>query len=283
MADREPIGPNDRPTGEMTDPRPAQGAAHASHDLFVIAAAADRDADAPARSAAEAQMRDCAECAALFEDLQAISTGLAALPRALPVTRDFRLSPERAASLRRRGWRAAFDSFFRGPSLRPFGSALATLGFAGLLLTVALPGLLNLGALGSGASTTSAPGVRDQSNGGAPVPAAASPASAPAVATSATGKAGGTAAPVDNGAGSGSASQATAAPAGTGAFAYAAPSLTAGVADGADDTANGPTFGPSPAPADPLAFLPWLSLGAFLVGIVLLAIARIGGGRRIGS
>lgn len=267
MADREPTGADDRRTTEMTDPRPAQGAAHAGHDLLVLAAAVDRDADAVARSAAHAQTRDCPDCAALFADLQALSTGLAALPRALPVSRDFRLSPERATSLRRRGWRAPFDGLFRSPSLRPLGSALATIGFAGLLLTVGLPGLLGMSGSGSGA--TAAPAALDQSGGGAPAAAAASPASAPQLSTS------------------GSAPQPSAAPAApsaTGAYAYAAPSRTAGVASGAYDAESGQAFGPaSPAPLDPLSFLPWLSLGAFIVGVGLLAVARIGGRGRTGS
>jgi len=281
VADREPIGENDRPTGEMTDPRPAQDAPHASHDLFVIAAAADRAADATARSAAEAQMRDCAECAALFADLQALSGGLAALPRELPVPRDFRLSPEQAAALRRRGWRAVFDNLFRSPSLRPFGSALATIGFAGLLLTVGLPGLLGMGAGGS--SPTAAPAAISLPAGGAPAAAGASPALAPELSTAGTGKAGASP-PADTSVGNGSASQPSAAPAATSDFAYAAPSASAGSAFGATGTVSGRAAGSlAPAPIDPLAFVPWLSLGAFLVGIVLLAMARIGGRSRTGS
>src|SRR5262249_38395692 len=158
----------------------------ASHDLFVIAAAADRDADRTARATADAQMRDCAECAALFADLQAISAGLTTLPRELPAPRDFRLSPERAASLRRRGGRAAFDGLFHSPSLRPFGNALATIGFAGLLLTVGLPAVLHVG----GGSTASAPAILSgggQSTGGS-VGAAATAASGPEVATDGSGK-----------------------------------------------------------------------------------------------
>ncbi len=273
----------------MTDPRPAQGGAHASHDLFVIAAAADRDADPTARAVAEAQARDCAECASLLADLQAISTGLATLPRELPAPRDFRLTPDRAASLRRRGWRTSLDGLFRSPSLRPFGNALATIGFAGLLLTVGLPAVL--GGFGGGAA--SAPAILSnggQSTGGYPA-AAASPASAPEISTSGSGKAGPTSVPADNAAASdasGGAAQGTAAPApnASGAYAYgAASSPTSSDRLAAEDQSNGRgSYGPlAPSTPDPLSYLPWLSLGAFLVGIALLGMARLGGRARTRS
>jgi len=263
----------------MTDPRPAQGAAHASHDQFVIAAAADRDADATARAAADAQLRECADCAALFADLRAISTGLASLPREVQAPRDFRISPERAASLRRRGWRAAIGGLFGSASLGPLGTAFATLGFAGLMLTVAIPALF--GGLGAGGGS-SAPALTQQSQQ-AP---AASAASAPEVVSG--GPKAGSPAPADNAAGGGAGSVvgASAAPAGSG------DRFSAGGASQAP-THSLDALGPyrsgsggtpvTPAPLDPLAFLPWLSLGLFVVGLGLLVMASFGGRVRAGS
>src|SRR5207247_1590128 len=83
-------------------------------------------ADDATRAAARAQIATCEDCAALFADLRAISENLTALPRTLPVARDFRISPERAATLRPRGWRRLLGGFGRGPSLRPLASALTT-------------------------------------------------------------------------------------------------------------------------------------------------------------
>jgi len=284
VADREPIGGTDRPNGDMTDPRPAQGAAHASHDPFVLAAAADRDADTMTRLAAEHQVRACEECASLFADLQALSAGLSGLPRELPAPRDFRLTPERAASLRRPGWRAALDGLFRNPSLRPFGTALATLGFAGLFLTVAMPAVI--GGLGSAGSAPAALSTQG-SPGSAPeaVPAA-SAAAAPGV--GAGGAAGGgkvvATPPADTSTGGSLGAAASGQPT-VGRYGYGGQTP---LPTGDRFAANGQrdAHGPGPAPAtpaiDPLAFIPWLSLGAFVVGLGLLLAARLGGRARVG-
>ena len=182
MADREPQRPKDRPSGDMTDSRRTERTDHAAHDLDVLAAAADRNVDDTTRIAAERQVAECRDCAALFADLRLISSGLAGLPKELTVARDFRITPERAAKLRPAGWRGALRGLFgSGPSLRPFASALTTLGIAGLLLTVALPGVI--GGLG-GASAGAAPlterilstvgssvgGGGKANDGGSPVP-----------------------------------------------------------------------------------------------------------------
>jgi hypothetical protein len=143
---------------------------HATHDLDVLAAAADRGVEDATRIAAERQVAECQDCAALFADLRLISTGLAALPKELAVSRDFRISPERAAKLRRAGWRGVVQGLFgSGPSLRPFASALTTLGVAGLLLTVALPsvgGFLSFGAATGAAPELNAGGQPASTSGG---------------------------------------------------------------------------------------------------------------------
>src|SRR2546426_7121451 len=123
--------------------------AHATHDLLVIAAAADRDADDATGLAAQAQIAGCDDCAALFADLRAINLNLTSLPRTLPVTRDFRISPQRAAQLRSGGWRRVVEGFASGASLRPLASAFTAVGVAGLLLTVVLPTVFT----GTGAAT----------------------------------------------------------------------------------------------------------------------------------
>ncbi|HLX33955.1 MAG TPA: hypothetical protein VKR30_01785 [Candidatus Limnocylindrales bacterium] len=154
----------------MTDPR-ATVAGHAAHDLTVLAAAADRDADDATRLSATAQMADCPECRALFADLTAISAGLADLPRSLPVSRDFRLSPERAARLRSPGWRERLAGLARSPSLRPMATAFTALGLAGLLLSAAASGVFSipLGASGAAApalAPAASPAAADNFSGG---------------------------------------------------------------------------------------------------------------------
>ncbi|HEX8025776.1 MAG TPA: hypothetical protein VF484_06205 [Candidatus Limnocylindrales bacterium] len=262
----------------MTDPRPAQGA-HASHDLFVIAAAADRDADAATRAAADRQMRYCGECTALFADLHAILTGLATMPRELPAHRDFRLSPERAAQLRRGGLRRVLHGFRLGPSLRPMGTALATLGFAGLVLTVGLPMLTG----GFGASSGAAP-IRVLSTVGSAVGTQSIPGAAEAPGPTAAnlgsgdGKSG-SIAPANNGAGGGAPAASAAAASSPGDQIAAQNSPPTVTGDGVTrDTAQagGPAEAAQPNPVDVGAIGAWLSLGALVVGLALLVFARFG-------
>jgi hypothetical protein len=179
VADREPQRADDRPTGDMTDAPRTERTDHAVHDLQVLAAASDRSVDDTTRFAAERQVAECADCAALFADLRLLSAGLGSLPKSMAVTRDFRISPERAARLRPAGWRGILQGLLgSGPSLRPFASALTTLGIAGLLLTVALPGVI--GGLGGATAGGAASGPErnilsalGQQVSAAPVPAAA--------------------------------------------------------------------------------------------------------------
>jgi len=265
VADREPIGANDRRTGDMTEPRPAQGVAHAGHDLFVIAAAADRDADAPTRAAADAQMRDCTECAAVFADLRAISTGLATMPRELAAPTDYRLTPERAASLRRGGLRRLLYGLRLGPSLRPLGTALATIGFAGLFVTVAMPAIFG-GSSAAILSTvgSSVPAFAVQGGGGA----------APTELRTNTDSRSGSIPPADQGAGSTGGPAAVAASAAPASSQYGAV-VNPGTPQSTDTAGEAPELAQS-APLDPVAVAAWLSLGAFVVGLGLLGLARLG-------
>ncbi len=125
---------------------------HAAHDPELIAAYAAGDATGPELDTALALVAGCAECAALHHDLRLIAATLPGLPA--PVRRrDFRLSAEQAAALRPRGWRA-LAATFAGPGFgfaAPLGTALATLGLVGLL--VSGPGLPFLASGGTTAGT----------------------------------------------------------------------------------------------------------------------------------
>lgn len=154
MADREPHGHIGRPTEDMHDS--ADRTSHADHDLLVIAAGTDPDVDPVARAAAARQAANCRDCDELARDLRAIAAGLQALPRTMPApaARDFRISPEQAQRLQRgNGLRRLLRPFGPGgmPSLRPLSAAFATLGVAGLLFTLVLPGMTNL-RMASGAA-----------------------------------------------------------------------------------------------------------------------------------
>lgn len=271
MADREPQGPNDRPNGNMTDTRGVPNAEHPSHDLHLIAAAADREADDATRVAAQRQIAACDDCAALFADLRAISFGLGTLPRSLPVTRDFRISPEQAAKLRPAGWRRLLDGFSRTPSLRPFASALTTLGVAGLLLAVALPnaGIALFGGQAGGAAPLSA----DLRTSGAPEAAASQGAQAPGADSG--GKFTGGPVPASSPAAVVGGPLPTDARNSTGGGSAAGGS-SAGPAASGEDTQLVPQAAPEPA-SPSLPLLPLASIVLLVIGIALLLLSRLGG------
>jgi hypothetical protein len=121
----------------MTD-RPSN---HADHDLFLIAELAAGEASPVQEEIATAQIAACNDCATLADDLRALSRATAELPRpARP--RDFTLTPEMAARIRRRGWRRLLAAFGtpRFELVRPLAAGLTTLGLAGFLLA-AVPGM----------------------------------------------------------------------------------------------------------------------------------------------
>ncbi len=160
---------------EHPNDHPATAAAstdHRSHNHFLMASLLDPDLPAEVRSRAEAQVASCRACAELLGDLRAIAAATAALP-VPPRRRDFRLTAEDAARLRPRGLRrlvAAFGSP-RLAALRPLGTALATLGLAGLLLTATPVGVGLLGpSTASGErgvlAPASGPGAGDRSLSG---------------------------------------------------------------------------------------------------------------------
>ncbi|HEV2005966.1 MAG TPA: hypothetical protein VGQ85_05060, partial [Candidatus Limnocylindrales bacterium] len=85
------------------------------------------------------------------------------LPRSIPApaARDFRISPDQARRLQRgNGLRRLLRPFGPGgmPSLRPLSAAFTTLGVAGLLFTLVLPGMTSFQAVtGAAPGAVSAP------------------------------------------------------------------------------------------------------------------------------
>ena len=154
-------------------------ASHADHDPLAIAAYAAGDATGPELDDALALVAACTDCAALHHDLRAIAAALPDLP-APARTRDFRLTPGQAASLRPAGWRRLLAPF-AGPKFAfagPVGAGLATLGLAGFLVagSFGVPLAANApderGAAASGAATVE----RTNGSGNAELFAAESPA-----------------------------------------------------------------------------------------------------------
>jgi hypothetical protein len=114
---------------------PHLSADHADHDRLAIAVHAAGDATGTELDRALALVAACPDCAALHHDLRAIAAALPAIP-APQRTRDFRLTPGQAATLRPAGWRRVLAPF-AGPRFAfagPLGTGLATLGVAGLLV-----------------------------------------------------------------------------------------------------------------------------------------------------
>ena len=148
-------------------------ATHADHDPLAIAAHAAGDATGSELDTALALVAGCEACALLHHDLRSIATALPALPA--PVrSRDFRITPQQAASLRPSGLRRLLAPL-AGPRFAfagPLGTGLATLGIAGLLVGAAA----GMPISGSGATAASAP--QDTAAGTAAVTSAGTAAGA---------------------------------------------------------------------------------------------------------
>jgi hypothetical protein len=244
---------------------------HADHDLLAIAAYAAGDATGPELDEALALVAACGDCAALHHDLRAIAAALPELPA--PVrTRDFRLTPGQAASLRPAGWRRLLAPF-AGPKFAfagPLGAGLATLGLAGFLVAgsfgVPLPASAptdgGAGAAASGAATVE----RTNGSGSADLFVAESPAAAalPAPEAPASGPVPGIEAPA------------------AGAAASAAPAVDAQgqvpvLEAGPAETAPVDKMASGVAPdTEPVPVLPVLSALALLVGLTLAGLRFAG-------
>ena len=113
---------------------------HADHDVFLVAQLAADDLRPSERPVALELVANCHACATLLADLRAIASATTALPpvpAAAARPRDFRLTEEDAARLRRGSWRRWFG-VARSPRLsftQPLGVGLTTLGLVGMLIS----------------------------------------------------------------------------------------------------------------------------------------------------
>ena len=117
----------------MTDPFTSSD--HASHDTILVASLADHSLPAGERTAAEALVAACSQCADLHADLLALRAATRAMPTP-PRPTDYTLTPRDAARLRSGGWRrfVAILGTSRDALSRPLAVGLTTLGLAGLLV-----------------------------------------------------------------------------------------------------------------------------------------------------
>jgi hypothetical protein len=176
-------------------------AAHARHDLSIVAALAARpaDLDETEMTAAKAQVASCTVCADALADFVAVQTALpgTATPRR---PRDFQLTPADAQRLHRSGWRRFFGYFGspRDGFSRPLAIGLTTLGLAGVLLASIPSATFMAGSGGAAPAKTatemqqaappppaaSAPGT-DRTTLGAAAPGLALPSAAPSTSAAA--------------------------------------------------------------------------------------------------
>ena len=132
---------------------PKPSADHARHDRLVVIRYLDLDDDLLGSEVAEARalIANCPDCAALADELQLITDATSRM--VLPTRpRDFRLTPQQAASLRPGGLRRLLENAagaFRFELLRPLAGAAMAIG---LLLAV-------VGALPQAASAPTADAV----------------------------------------------------------------------------------------------------------------------------
>lgn len=141
---------------------------HAHHDLDLIAGLAADDLTTTEQLRARAQVHDCDRCRALRSDLLAISAATRTLP-AQRAPRDFQLTADQAAHLRRTSWVSRLLGPFvsAGSFARPLAATFTTLGLVGVLVATSLPGLVGGGAArpaspesaGGATSASSAPGA----------------------------------------------------------------------------------------------------------------------------
>ncbi len=168
---------------------------HATHDPELVAAYAAGDATGPDLASATELVASCTECADLHRDLRAIASALPELPPAVR-PRDFRITPEQAASLQPSGWRGVLAAFAspRFKLAAPLGTGLAAAGLAGLLLAspgaVAHPASTGSTVDGAGsAAQVPVEAVPDDTSTGASAAASGPLALAPAASAAASGPA----------------------------------------------------------------------------------------------
>ncbi|MBI2782103.1 MAG: hypothetical protein HYX55_09955 [Chloroflexi bacterium] len=144
----------------MRHANPTLNPNHPEHDLLLIAGHAAGDLAESESPRAQSLLDTCAQCTDLHRDLIAITAATRSLPNLATAPRDFRLTPEQAAGLRRTGWLRTILAPLIGAksAARPMAAAFTTLGIAGLLVATMLPGLAGFAG---GAASLAGP-ARDQ-------------------------------------------------------------------------------------------------------------------------
>ena len=152
----DPTGAAERPTraaqGDLPGGRTGE---HATHDQLLIARFVGGDVSDVEADAARELLSACADCRLLASDLLAISRATSELP--VPIrTRDFRISPEEAARLRRSGlrsWLSRLAGGLDGASgrlvpLQRLAAATAAIGLVMAVVTspMGIPGFSSGGA-----------------------------------------------------------------------------------------------------------------------------------------
>jgi hypothetical protein len=145
---------------------------HTNHDPALIAAHAADDLSGAEIILANRLLASCEECARLQVDLQAIAAATHALPAMAAAPRDYRLTAERAAGLRRGSLVRRLLRPFAGPStaIRSTATAFSTVGALALAVVLLLPVLgspASMSAPERDASVVAGPSAGAQ---GVPVP-----------------------------------------------------------------------------------------------------------------
>jgi len=163
----EPAGPSPRLTDVMIEP----SMAHGSHDTALVSSLSDHSLAPTERSAAEALVTTCSDCAALHADLTALVEATRAMTTP-PRPADYTLTPADAARLRGSRWRrfvAAIGSS-RDGFTRPLAVGLTTLGLVGVLIASAPTVLQSPARLSDSAASNQGGGTTQPVTGAAPGP-----------------------------------------------------------------------------------------------------------------
>ena len=253
----DPTGAGERPTrvarggvpaGRGEHPGGVDGGnpGHASHDRLLVARFVGGDVSDAEADAARELLSACPDCRLLASDLLAISRATSELPAPIR-TRDFRISPEEAARLRRSGlrsWLSRLAGGLDGASGRlvPLQRLAAATVAIGLVMAV-VTSPAGIPGFSSGGTTLKSAGQAVSPPEGAGSVAGAAPTAAPAAVA---------AAPAASAAGPAAMAAASAAAAPAGPLTAPAPAATAGGV-AAPAATGGPLTAPAAGPTGPPA------------------------------
>jgi len=145
---------------------------HDTHDRELLARAAAGDASASDAARAADLVATCLECAVLDTDLRALTTSLRDLGSGVwtaPAPMDFRLTPEVAARIRRRGfgrWLPALADPVGARLRARMATGLVAIGLVGILVSAGAPGFL--AGAGGGTAESAAQGTAQGGPGAVP-------------------------------------------------------------------------------------------------------------------